>query len=198
MTFPAKYSELDTALRDCGSHWGSAQAHGLLCGQLAVHGAETGDRWRSRLLEGVESGSPGAAVCEELLSELYRDTWRQLAERQSDFELLLPGDDADLGLRTRHLADWCEGFLHGLVSDTRSEPVRKRLAEEPLSEMIRDMLEITRADIGDDDRESNEAAYAELVEFIRVSAQLAYEELADVRTKPLPMATQRDAGDTLH
>ena len=53
---------------------------------------------------------------------------------------------------------------------------------EPLADIIRDLLQITRAAVDDDcDEESDEAAYTELVEFVRVAAQLAYEELADLR-----------------
>ncbi len=44
------------------------------------------------------------------------------------------------------------------------------------------MLQITRAEVDDDtDDETNEAAYVELVEYLRVAAQLAYEELAEIR-----------------
>ena len=44
------------------------------------------------------------------------------------------------------------------------------------------MLQITRAAVDEEiDEETNEAAYAELVEYIRVAAQLAYEELTDIR-----------------
>jgi uncharacterized protein YgfB (UPF0149 family) len=44
------------------------------------------------------------------------------------------------------------------------------------------MLQITRATIDDEsDAEDNEAAYIEIVEYMRVAAQLAYEELADLR-----------------
>ena len=44
------------------------------------------------------------------------------------------------------------------------------------------MLQITRASADDEsDTESDEQAYAEIVEYLRVAAQLAYEELADLR-----------------
>ena len=44
------------------------------------------------------------------------------------------------------------------------------------------MLQITRASVdAESDAETNEAAYAEIVEYMRVAAQLAYEELADLR-----------------
>jgi len=37
-------------------------------------------------------------------------------------------------------------------------------------------------DDADDDEETNESAYVELVEYVRVGVQLAYEELAPLRT----------------
>ena len=47
------------------------------------------------------------------------------------------------------------------------------------------MLQITRAAVDEDnDDETNEAAYVELVEYLRIAAQLAYEELADLRGPP--------------
>ena len=51
------------------------------------------------------------------------------------------------------------------------------------------MLQITRAAVDEDcDEESDEAAYTELVEYVRVAAQLAYEELAELR-EPVSDAT---------
>jgi hypothetical protein len=95
---------------------------------------------------------------------------------------LLPEEVRPAAERAAALAHWCEGFLHGLVSGPHPEPLRARLATEPLSELIRDMLELTRAAADDDgDDESNEEAYVELVEYIRVAAQLAFEELAEFR-----------------
>ena len=62
------------------------------------------------------------------------------------------------------------------------EALKKRLAVEPLSDIIRDILQITRAGVDEEvDEEVNEAAYAEIVEYLRVAAQLAYEELSDIR-----------------
>ena len=40
MTAKIDHAELDAALRRCGSTWGGSQAHGMLCGRLAVHGAD--------------------------------------------------------------------------------------------------------------------------------------------------------------
>ena len=44
------------------------------------------------------------------------------------------------------------------------------------------MLQITQVELdGEIDEEENDAAYFELVEYVRVAAQLCYEELTDIR-----------------
>lgn len=176
------YDELEAALRRAGSTWEVAQAHGLLCSRLAAEGQAAGGAWLGQVLEGTDRDNALRQECEMLLDAVFAASYRQLAERQSGFELLLPDDQSPAERRTEALAHWCEGFLHGLVSGQQNEAVRERLAQEPLADLIRDMLQITRA-VADEDEteEANERAYAELVEYVRVAAQLAYEELAELR-----------------
>jgi yecA family protein len=176
------YATLDAALRRCGASWDAAQTHGLLAGRLAAGGTAAGFDWLSQVLEGTAEGDALRAECERLLGELFEATYRQLAERQSEFEPLLPDDAESAAERTSALARWCEGFLHGLVSRDHADALRARLAEEPLAEIIRDVLQLTRAAVEDDaDGESDETAFAEIVEYLRVVAQLAFEELAAFR-----------------
>ena len=195
MIYTTHHDDIEGALRRCGANWTSAQAHGLLCGRLAIRGAEGAALWRQQVLEEPDPNSALTAECASLLDDLLQSTWQQLGERQSEFELLLPDDEEAAAVRTQAIADWCEGFLHGLVGDKHPEATRQRLAEEPLSDVIRDMLEITRAEVGDADEEENESAYAELVEYIRVATQLAYEELADLRN---PATASEDGRKNLH
>jgi hypothetical protein len=128
-----------------------------------------------------------------MMAAVSTNTLRDLAERQSQFMPLLPDDSFATTLRTEALGNWCEGFLHGLVSGEHSTDVRSRIAAEPLSDIIRDLLEITRAAVDEnEDRESNEEAYVELVEYIRVAAQLAYEELTEFRPAGVEFAAVTD------
>ena len=54
------------------------------------------------------------------------------------------------------------------------------------------MLQITRAAADEDsDDETNEEAYADLVEYLRVAVQLTYEELVEFR----PAAAGRDSNE---
>lgn len=191
------HSELDDALKRCGSSWNAGQVHGLLCSRLSVAGADGATRWFEQVLDETDPNNELRSECESMLDTLCAATWRQLVERQSEFRLLLPDDADPTAVRAEAMGQWCEGFLHGLVSEKHSEELRKRLAAEPLADIIKDMLQITRAGAAEeDDDDSEENAYAELIEYLRVAAQLAYEELADIRS-PQEDALP-DESDTLH
>lgn len=176
------FDVLDSTLRRCGASWDAAQSHGLLTGRLATAGVPAAPDWLLQVLEGTDEANALRAECLRILDLLYQSTYWELSERLSEFELMLPGDDDDVAQRAAALGHWCEGFLHGLVSVEHSDALRNRLATEPLSDIIRDLLQITRAGLDDEsDEEDNETAYVELVEYVRVAAQLCYEELADLR-----------------
>ncbi len=185
---------LEDALRQCGSNWDASQTHGLLSGRLAIAGSDSGFDWLSQVLEGTEQADTIRDECESMLDQLFEATYRQLTERQAEFEPLLPSEDDCTAVRATALAHWCEGFLHGLVAAHHGDELKTRLAAEPLADIIRDMLQITRASADeDDDTESDDSAYTELVEYVRVAAQLVYEELADLRHP-----TREPAVDALH
>lgn len=185
---------LEDALRQCGSNWDASQTHGLLSGRLAIAGSDSGFDWLSQVLEGTEQADTIRDECESMLGQLFEVTYRQLTERQSGFEPLLPSEDDGTAVCATALAHWCEGFLHGLVAAHNGDELKTRLAAEPLADIIRDMLQITRASADEDDNtESDDSAYTELVEYVRVAAQLVYEELADLRHP-----TREPAVDALH
>jgi len=179
------HDELDAALKRCGATWDAGQAHGLLCSRLAILGTDAGIGWLDQVLEDSNPDDALRRECEAMLDALYAYTHRQLADRQSGFEPLLPDDSDSTMVRADAIARWCEGFLHGLVSGSPDERLKERLASDPLSDIIKDMLQITRASVDEDlDDETNESAYVELVEYLRVAVQLTYEELAEFRSPP--------------
>jgi len=191
------HNELDAALRRCGSTWNAGQTHGLLCSRLALAGAEGASRWLAQVLADTDPENTLRTECQAMLEALCTSTWQQLSERQSDFMLLLPDDADSAQVRTEAMGQWCEGFLHGLVAEKHGEDLRNCLAAEPLADIIKDMLEITRATVGDGaGDEDTESAYVELVEYLRVAVQLTYEELAAFRTPA--KAILPEESDTLH
>jgi yecA family protein len=197
MESDVSHDTLNDALRRCGATWDAAQCHGLLSSRLAIVGAGAGVEWFQQVLDGADASDASREDCERLLGALFNVTYRQLSERLSEFAPLLPDDSDSTSIRAVALGHWCEGFLHGLVSAELGDALKQRLAEDPLADIIKDMLQITRASAEeDDDEDDSEIAYMELVEYLRVAAQLAYEELAEFRrpsSQPQP-----DMPETLH
>lgn len=169
------FAALAGALREAGSLAEAAEAHGSLCGLACVLGDGAAGAWFAEIV-GLD---PAQADGAEVLAGLARHTGMALAAGDLTFSPLLPGDAESLAVRTRGLADWCHGFAHGLAAAAavRAGPASP-LDSDVVREVLGDFGELARATVADADDEDGEAAYAELVEFVRVSVQLVFDELA--------------------
>ena len=153
----------------------AAEAHGTLTGSLCTAAAYRFEDWLHEILPEGQARPDATAN----LRELFTYTHGSLAGAEMDFQPLLPGDTQPIDERTAALAQWCVGFLYGLGSS--AIPDASQLPGE-IGEVVRDFTEITRVDVDrNDSEESNESAYAELVEFVRVGVQLVFDELETVR-----------------
>jgi len=179
----ADFAAIEDALRRSGSLGEPAEIHGEYCGLACVMGADAGPAWAASILAQTKSAGSGVS---DTLQSLAVATWDALDAGNMELSLLLPSDDESLEARAESLGYWCQGFMHGLgaASDERGAD-SPSLADGVTGEIIRDFSEITRAAFtsGETEHEA-EAAYIELVEFVRVSAQLAFEELYRVRKTP--------------
>jgi uncharacterized protein YgfB (UPF0149 family) len=134
----------------------------------------------------------GAALSEEsaaMLERVFTATASSFGEQGMRFEPLLPDDEEPLNGRANALALWCTGFLYGLGTGQIAD---LEALNGDVGEIVRDFTEISRA-TGDDAEadDSNEQAYAELVEFIRVAAQVVFEELLPLRRQVYQTTQQR-------
>ncbi|HEX5340713.1 MAG TPA: UPF0149 family protein [Gammaproteobacteria bacterium] len=172
------FETLQTALTQSAASSGAAEAHGTLCGAVCS-GTDREPDWLLQVLGESDSDDAAVRECRRLLEMARDDARRQLASFDMDFVPLLPTDAQPLAQRVEALGFWCQGFLFGL-SLGRSRELLDHLPGEA-GEVIHDLAEITRAgiDAGAGD-EADEQAYAELVEYLRVAAQILYEELNPV------------------
>jgi len=174
------YDELDEKLRSADADSGAAEAHGLLSGTLVAGGKVAPAVWLEHLLGEGNTLSAAASDCSDMLAALQHDVLRRFNDEAFGFELLLPVDDAPLSLRTEALGQWCGGFLYGLAMGGIRED-----AEMPdnVGEVMKDFYEISHArfayEATDDE---DEAAYMEIVEYVRMSVLLLHEELRPVST----------------
>jgi uncharacterized protein len=172
------YSHIQQLLVQERSLADAAEAHGMLAGCLCAVSAYAFEDWLREILPEGRATAAAAAS----LQQLYVATADALSQPDMEFELLLPEDAQPIDARTAALAQWCQGFLYGLgagrIADASELP-------GDVGEIVRDFVEITRAGVdAEQGEESNESAYAELVEFVRVGVQLLFEELATARRPP--------------
>jgi uncharacterized protein len=180
-----RFKDFEDILATAGSLADAAEAHGSLCGALCSMSPYRMQDWINEILP------DGAALSEEstaMIEKVFTATAASFGEQGMEFEPLLPDDAQPLNGRANALALWCTGFLYGLGTGHISD--LEALGGD-VGEIVRDFTEISRAS-GDeaDSDESNEQAYTELVEFIRVAAQVVFEELLPLRRQVYP-AQQR-------
>ena len=184
---PPDYERLRDSLAAAGAVVTLAELHGGVCGALCASGRAAARRWLVAALDDGEPAAAPAAVADEL-EELVTASASMLEGDDLTFEPLLPSDEAPLAEQVEALAAWCHGFLNGIGS---TAPAAGRSPDNgALAEILRDFAEISRAGLSDEEaegRDSPDFALAEIHEYVRVSAQIVFEELAAVRA-----AVERD------
>jgi uncharacterized protein YgfB (UPF0149 family) len=182
----ATYDEFEQVLRAARALPEPAEAHGTLAGALCSSRDYGLIEWLREILP--DDSPDEAALQSSVLQNVYDAMVRSLGSAESDFQPLLPGDDAPLAERADALSSWCQGFLYGLGSGTTADPGK---VSTEAGEIIRDLTEITHVGVdAGDENEENEVAFAEVVEFVRVGVQLLFVELMPARgEETVPGAT---------
>jgi uncharacterized protein YgfB (UPF0149 family) len=168
------YRRLSEMLTRLGYPEHASGYHGLLCGTLCV---EPPDEVDPRALLDAGQGPLPRPDAEggALLQRLIEQSFETLMSAQMSFAPLLPDDEVELPLRVSALTRWCEGFLYGLAS---RRTIRIEALSEDVREILGDLTQFTQAGLGtEEEDEADEAAYSELVEYVRVGAQLVFMEL---------------------
>lgn len=148
---------------------GAAEAHGMLAGLLCADASADAEQWLAEVFDEAHEDLSASELA--TLRELYDETLKRLDAVDFSFQLFLPDDQASLVERAEALSDWCQGFLYGIghVGQGREWP-------EDCAEVLRDLADISRLD-SNASGEEDEAAYAEISEFVRVAVQLVRGDL---------------------
>lgn len=175
------YTTYQGVLENAGIGLTPAELHGGITGALSSGGLPAALGWLRQCLGDVAESSDAGDRAR--LRALAESTLTSLQAHELAFEPMLPEDTAELGQRVEALALWCHGFLEGLA--VGGLPAKAELAGS-LEEIVRDFAEISRARLGVAERERAEEKAEfdlfEVAEYVRVGAQLAFEELAPIRT----------------
>ncbi len=196
------YATLSVALDGLGSAMTVSELHGGFCGVLCAGGAAAASTWIEECVAETEAATDEAEEALVIFRVMEVETTRALASADLEFTPLLPEDDSPLDDRVEELALWCHAFLSGLAFGGLTLPEGStRLSvdsdaaaatEASLEEIVKDFAAISRAGLSAgelSDPADADFALAEIVEYVRVSAQIVLEEIADTRGNEAGLTT---------
>lgn len=174
-----------------GAFCSPAELHGSLCGQLAAGGGfEEDAEWLQAASALMDVGELTDHDLVRSLLDVYAVSHEQLTGSDFSFELLMPDDDVAMNQRAEALGQWCEGFLAGYAMG--GGKVDGNMSAEA-KETLRDLITISQIATDSDEEGGDEGDFAEVYEYVRMSAMLIYAECNGV-----PVESSVPPGEQLH
>lgn len=171
------FKDLSKALDKTSLKMHASQVHGLLAGLLCGQTNEA--NW-----EELVTGEKTNQTTHQLLQSLFDISARQLKEDLYDFQPVLPTDKASLPERAEALTLWCQGVLTGLKM-AKIQMVGREPGD--VTEAIEDLIEIAKMNYEEVvASEEDEAAYMELVEYVRMAVILIYQAMHETSESANP------------
>ena len=183
-----RYTQLDSALKLADRSESPSEVHGLIIGCVSNHLATSVKPSLIDLFMGDEKqGNVSGLV--ELIYEIYRESSELLFNSDDIFDLLTPDDDVEVDSRTEALAEWCQGYMLGLL---HSDKLSIDQLPEDGPEIARDIMSISQAGASEgDDAQKDEWALAELQEYVKVGVQLIFEFIYQSRAAKQPQTPEQ-------
>jgi len=153
----------------------ASDLHGSLSGYLCAGGRVGTDDWLDRL---ELSPADVATARDETLAAFLAAALAQFADDPAQVEPLLPVASSPLVGRAEALVEWCRGFLggFGLVGST----LHARLSDDA-SEILADFGTIATSRLEVEGGASDEQAFADVLDFVRVAVARLHRESGESR-----------------
>lgn len=166
------YDEVNAELAAVHAGVRASECHGYLCGYFCASNSVIVDLWKDNLLADIDE-AVNAQDCFAILTQLANQVQKEVLSEEISFELLLPDDESVINERSSALAEWCAGFATGLGMGGLAE---KSQLNQECDEFVKDIISISRMETGVEDGEDAEAAFFEVVEYIRIGTIMLHQE----------------------
>jgi len=177
-----RFEKISQALEDADLFTNASETHGVLSG-FVCGGIVLDDKsWLSLFNDVVNEGMGLPAAIKSLVSDIYGHVVAQCTDDGLGFNLLLPEDEKPLDERAEAVAQWAQGFLvgFGMVQQNLNQ------AAEDVQEVIRDIRDISQLSLDfEQEDEESEIAFAEIVEYLRISAMICFNSLSRHHSTPV-------------
>lgn len=182
------YEKLSALLQQFNISTDAAEIHGLLCGMLSGGMPLESRDWLEPLADFVNQGDSLPVDVKTAVLALYDETCQQLVDSEFALVLCLPDDAAPINERGQALISWIQGFMVGFGLHQADLTGCSADAKEALE----DFAEIARMDEQMSEDEESEQALFEVMEYVRVSTMLCFNELGK------SAAVQQQDSKTVH
>jgi len=167
------YEDLQLIFDEHDAGMNVSEAHGLASGMLCVQFDADFNRWVTAIFDTEDQLKALTNDDKQGLIGLFQGTLELLKADEFIFDLLLPDEEERIGVRAVAMSEWCQGFLYGVaymgVGDDKDW-------DEDCRGVLRDLMEISRLDADNTD-DSDEQAFMELQEYVRMGVQILMQEL---------------------
>ncbi|MCC8373904.1 YecA family protein [Photorhabdus sp. HUG-39] len=182
------YQSFDEILHQQSVALTAAEMHGLISGLLC--GGNRDSSWQILVHDLANDGLAFSHPLAQQLRELREITFESLDDSNFAFGLLLPDEEDNVYERADALAGWVNHFLLGLGV---AQP--KFADKKEINEIIGDLRNIGLLGYEEgDDQEELAQALEEVLEYVRVAAQLCYIAF----TEPKAVLIAKNDKPTLH
>jgi yecA family protein len=151
----------------------AAEVQGMFCGMLGGGMPLECRDWLEPLADFIHQGEIFSKEVEDAFNGLFDITCQQLVESDFALVLCLPEDSSPINERGQALLNWVQGFMlgFGLHQDDLTG------CSADVKEALEDFAEIARMDDEMTENEDSEKALFEVMEYVRVTAMLCFNEL---------------------
>jgi len=181
------YIAVSSALRRVNSQLSAAECHGLIAAALDMQSTASIARFFTDDSESLQQDHEFA----ELISQLVQASSEGHRDGDFNFQLLLPDDAIPLLERSRALAEWCGGYVMGLLESGLRE--FDKLPPDA-AEVAKDLVEISQLDVSAD-ASGSDSDLMQLEEYVRVGVLIIHAELTKNHDRKQEMSNEECASD---
>jgi len=151
----------------------ASEIQGILCGMLAGGMNLDDQNWLEALADVINQGDSLSATAQQNIVLMFNQICQEFIEADFALRMCLPADSTSINVRGAALVNWVHGFLlgFGLHQDdlTNCSPEAK--------EALEDFAQISKLDEDMEEGEESEQAFFEVIEYVRISAMLCFNEM---------------------
>lgn len=189
------HDDLANLFLNLGALQPPAELHGYAVGFLSVGGRVERQAWLKHCTELLDIDMPNPDDADALFG-VYKGAREALGSEDLALQLMLPGDELDLGQRIVSLGQWVQGFLTGFAmagKQRQSEGDALDALSKESREALSDLAAIAQISADQADDEDGEQDYVEICEYVRVVALTIFLEC-----NAATPATKKPKGERLH